>query len=187
MVAGKSISIPMEYAYGGAIYDADQPGAGCAQSMVIAGIYLNLQDLTPAASMDVAGAHVTYLIIGAIGKPYQLGARKAIDNDIIQRSMAKESHQEVFESTISRKIGKLNDGHYWSHEYSYIRDENGMTPYKICKTYREGEPPEVCEYLFKDERLGLAFRVGFEPSVVLDYNAVRAQALIAIERMLHKT
>lgn len=188
VIGNHNITIPMDYALAGAIYDADQPGDGCSHRMIIAGMYMKLQDASPAASMEVSGYSDVYLIIGAIGKPYELGARKAIDNDIVQRSMAAAAKEVIYPSTMNRKLGKLNDAHYWGHQYFYTHDASGkMTPYKICKTYRrEDRSPESCEFIYQDSQLGLAFRVGFDPAAPLDYEQVRAQALQAIDKLLHK-
>jgi hypothetical protein len=183
MIAGHRFTIPIEYTSAGAIFDADIAGEGCDHPLIIAGVYLNIQNLDPSKTMGLSGMQSTYLIVGAIQRPYELGARKAIDGDIVQRELARQTNQEVSMSSLSRALGKLNDGHYYGHEYTYGLDPGTgkMAPYKVCKTYqREDEGPESCEYLYKDETLGLAFRVGFSPNLNMNYDQVRAQAIKAI-------
>lgn len=189
MIAGHRFTIPIEYTSAGAIFDADIAGEGCDHPLIIAGVYLNIQNLDPSKTMGLSGMQSTYLIVGAIKRPYELGARKAIDGDIVQRELAKQTNQEVSMSSISRALGKINDGHYYEHEYTYALDPSTgkMAPYKVCKTYlREDQNPESCEYLFKDEALGMAFRVGFSPSVNMNYDQVRTQALKAIAMLTAK-
>jgi hypothetical protein len=189
VIAGHAFTIPLEYTNAGAIFDADKAGEGCGQSVIIAGLYMNLQDASPAPKMATTGYQSVYLMVGAIASPYELGARKAVDDDIVQRSIAQAAEQEVYPSSISRTYGKLNDGHYWGHEYFYARDASGaMTPYKMCKTFRERDmASESCEFIYQDEKLGLAFRVGFDPNAQLDYNQVRSQAMVMIEKLINKS
>lgn len=189
VIAGHHFSIPVEYTSAGAIFDADIAGDGCNHPLIMAGVYLNIQNLDPSNSLGLSGMQSTYLIVGGIQRPYELGARKAIDGDIIQRELARQTNQEVSVSSVSRALGKINDGYYYGHEYTYALDPDTgkMAPYKVCKTYhREDTAPEACEYLFKDEKLGLAFRVGFSPDVNMDYGQVRTQALKAIALLTAK-
>lgn len=183
----KTLTIPVEYMAAGAIYDADKAGQGCGQSMIIAGVYVNLRDMSPSANMEMPDPESGYLIVGALGSGYELSARKAIDEDILQRSLATAAKEHVYPSMINRSLGKLNDGHYWGHEYFYSRDASGnMTAWKVCKTYRQGDAQETCELIYNDEQRGLSFRVGFKPNVVVDYEYMRAQATQVIDKFLHQ-
>lgn len=190
VLAGHHLRIPIEYTSAGAVFDADVAGEGCDHPLIIAGLYLNIQNLSPAKTMALSGMQSTYLTIGAIKRPYEVGARKAIDGDIIQRELSRQTNQEVSVSLVSRTLGKVNDGYYYGHEYTYGLDPDTgkMAPYKVCKTYhQEDTAPEACEYIFKDEKLGLAFRVGFHPDVNMDYGQVRLQALKVIEMLTIKS
>lgn len=187
LAGNKTLTFPPEYVTAGAIYDADKPGQRCGQTMIIAGVYVNLRDMSPAPNMEMTEPESGYLIIGAIGSEYELSARKAINEDIIQRSIAGAAHEQVYPSLISRTYGKLNDGHYWGHEYFYRKDASGnMTAWKVCKTYRQGETQETCELIYNDEQLGLSFRVGYKPNVIVDYDYMHSQALQVIDKLLHK-
>lgn len=188
-LAGKrTLTIPVEYTTAGAIYDVDRPGEGCGQTIILTGVYINLMDMSPAPDIDMKEADSGYLLIGGLSGPYELNARKAIDEDIVQRALSAAAKQQVYQSSVSRNYARLNDGQYWSHEYSYSRDAGGnIVPYKVCKTLRQGNnDPETCEFIYQDDQLGLSYRVGFKPNLLLDYNQVRVQALQIIDKMLHK-
>lgn len=188
LVGNKTLSIPPEYVAAGAIFDADKPGDGCGKAMIIAGAFISLKDMSPAQDVDMSEPDSGYLIVGSLSRPYELGAKKAIEEDIIQRSMAEYAHQQVYPSMVSRTYGKISDAHYWGHEYFYNRDAAGnMIPWKICKTYRRGDPDaEVCELIYSDKQLGLSFRIGLKPNVVVDYEYMRQQALQVISKLIVK-
>lgn len=187
LAGNKTLTIPLEYTAAGAIYDAGKPGEGCGQAMIIAGVYVSLRDMSPSPDMNMTEPDSGYLIVGALSSTYELSARKAVDEDILERSMATAAKEPIYPSMINRSYSKLSDGHYWGHDYTYSRDASGnMTPWKVCKTYRQGDSPETCELIYQDEQLGLSFRVGFKPNVLVDYDYMRTQALQVIEKLLSK-
>lgn len=187
LAGNKTLTFPDEFVAAGAIYDADKPGSGCGQRLIIAGVYVSLKDMSPAPDMNMMEPDSGYLIVGSLGSTYELSARKAIDEDIIQRSIATAAKEQVYPSMVSRTYGKLNDGHYWGHEYFYQQDASGnMMAWKVCKTYRQGEAQETCELIYNDEQRGLSFRVGFKPDVIVNYEYMRAQALQVIDKLTHK-
>lgn len=187
-VGNHTLTIPPEFVASGAIFDADKLAEGCSKAMIIAGTFMSLRDMSPAPDVNMSEPDSGYLIIGGLNRPYELGAKKAIEDDIIQRSMAVTAKQEIYPSLVSRTYGKISDAHYWGHKYFYSQDGSGkMTPWKVCKTYRQDDPgPEICELIYRDEQLGLSYRVGFKPNVVVDYEQMRQQARLVINKLLNK-
>lgn len=180
------ISVPSEYLLAGVIFNEESNGLGCEREIIAAGLYLNPADLTPADLIGTIADKSIYVIIGRLDRPFDLGARRAIDEDIISREIAAYAHEEAPLSLSRVDQGGFRDDRYFSHEFTYMRDaSNRMIPYKVCKKSREKSlSQDTCEFHYKDLSRGIVLQVGFSPKAGFDYQQMQGVAMQAAAKII---
>ncbi len=174
----------------GAIYDqagfiATKP---CHSTIIVAGIYLDEEGVPLESIPEKDNESVLFLTISDSEHRHLLSARPTLDEDILSRQLAKAEGKRTPLSLTDSEGKSLNMGKFAQRDYYLHDDYRGRrVPYLECrKTHRLDDNYSVCEYIFDDESLGLAYRIHFNPLTSLDYQRVLRLADSYMGQILEK-